>query len=294
MTGDQSPAPAHRRTRPISALPWMGGKSMSPGRLIGRWILDHMRPGGSHYVEPCAGMANILLARAPAPWELINDLDGRVVNFMRTVRDEPERMSHFLSYISPRHRASYEWAHSAVDDPSMEPAGRAAAFVVLMRGSLRPTPDSGGERGAPSGWNCSPTCDPAVSRKGTHNARLMGLPECRALAERLRGVHVECRDAVEILHRVANVEDATIYVDPPYGGSDHGYAHDVDRAALEEAMRACRGWVYLSGLAGEWDHLGWPCVTMEAHTHASAQRGRAQRRRTEALWCSRGFGDGGQ
>ena len=53
-------------------------------------------------------MAGVLLARAPVKTEILNDLNGRVVNWWRAVRDKPEEFGRLLEF-TPFSRAEYEW-----------------------------------------------------------------------------------------------------------------------------------------------------------------------------------------
>src|SRR6516162_7640200 len=68
------------------AFGWYGGKFSHL-----EWLLP-LLPDCHHYCEPFAGSAAVLLNRAPAPVETYNDLDGEVVNFFRTLRDEKDRL----------------------------------------------------------------------------------------------------------------------------------------------------------------------------------------------------------
>src|SRR3954464_13322891 len=72
---------------------WHGGKSYLARRIVS------LMPRHLHYVEPYAGGLAILLARDPEDprlWldphrgvsEVVNDIDGRLTNFWRVLRDE--------------------------------------------------------------------------------------------------------------------------------------------------------------------------------------------------------------
>src|SRR5258706_9289998 len=55
------------------------------------WIVGLM-PGHDAYIEPFAGSAAVLLAKKPVRFEVINDLDGQVVNFWRVLRDHTDAL----------------------------------------------------------------------------------------------------------------------------------------------------------------------------------------------------------
>jgi DNA adenine methylase len=84
-TNDQS------RSRLTAPLKWHGGKHYLASRIVA------LMPPHLHYVEPFAGGLAVLLARDPDDpdkWmpphkgvsEVVNDLDGRLINFWRVLR----------------------------------------------------------------------------------------------------------------------------------------------------------------------------------------------------------------
>jgi len=69
--------------RPMAPFRWAGGK----GNLA-TWIVQYV-PAGQIYVEPFAGAASVLW-RLPSPFpvEVLNDLDGDIVNLYRVLQDK--------------------------------------------------------------------------------------------------------------------------------------------------------------------------------------------------------------
>src|SRR4051794_15717834 len=88
MTDPISSAAAYqpvRNPRPLKPpIPYFGGKAR-----IAPWIVSLMPPHRV-YVEPFAGSAAVLFAKARATHEILNDVDGEVVNFFRVLRERPE------------------------------------------------------------------------------------------------------------------------------------------------------------------------------------------------------------
>ena len=268
-------------TLPLSALPWFGGKSCARGQSIGRWVVARLDGRGAGcYVEPFAGMLGVLLGRPAADHEIVNDIDGRVVNWWRVVRDMPHELAEILDWTPDRSRDTLSEAISRLDDP--DPVRRAWAFTVAVTNSADPLT---GPSFKLTFNNHSPT-----HRLGVRH-------RLRPLADRMRLVQIERCDAVGLLERVPapspTMRGGTlIYADPPYPGrSGGGYLHDVDHDALDEALvaAAARGIdVACSGYPGDrpaLDAAGWSRHEHSTTAHHSVAQG-VRPQRIECLWTS--------
>lgn len=74
-------------TKRLSAFNYFGGKS----RYLD-WLLPLLHVPAHHYVEPFCGSAVVFLNKIPHPIETINDLDGRLINFFRVLREQPDKL----------------------------------------------------------------------------------------------------------------------------------------------------------------------------------------------------------
>ncbi|MDD3807375.1 MAG: DNA adenine methylase [Candidatus Marinimicrobia bacterium] len=77
-----------------SVIKYYGGK----GNMVAK-ILP-LLPDGQVYVEPYFGAGFIFFAKQPSPVEVINDIDGEVVNVFRVLQDKGkfEELRHRLMY----------------------------------------------------------------------------------------------------------------------------------------------------------------------------------------------------
>ena len=211
---------------------------------MGRWIASVLPydPGGL-YVEPFAGMLGVLLQRPRAATELVNDLNGRVVNWWKCLRDEPEELLRRVE-LTPNARDEFVGALSRLDSGTS--VDRAAAFTTVVMCSIRSSDNSGS-----SDWKR--TFDRA-SRSGAATVERL-----ERVAERIRDVQIENRDAVELLDRVRGYENAVVYVDPPYPSAAQNLYQNTrfDRWALTEVLSEQLGRVAISGYGDEWDRLDW-------------------------------------
>jgi hypothetical protein len=89
----------------------------------------------------------VLFAKAPSPTEILNDLDGQVVNFFTVLRDRPGELARALQR-TPYARAEYEQLAASYDDPNLDELERARRWFVRVNQSISHLAG----RGRPSGW----------------------------------------------------------------------------------------------------------------------------------------------
>ena len=62
--------------------PYYGGKFNKVGKFISQILPVHR-----HYIEPCGGMAGVLMLKEPSFCEVYNDIDNNIVTLFEVVRD---------------------------------------------------------------------------------------------------------------------------------------------------------------------------------------------------------------
>lgn len=232
-------------------------------------------PAHEAYVEPFGGGASVLLRKPRSRLEVYNDLDGEAVNLFAVLRSRPAHLVEAVA-LTPFARAEFDLAY----EPAADPVERARR--MLIRSHMGFGSNAVHRR---SGFRA------AGLRAGVlpvHN--WSDLPSViRAVAERVRGVVIEQRPALDVM--TANDGAGVLhYVDPPYvmgtrGDAVADYAHemsDADHVTLLEALTRLRGHVILSGYAHPLydDALaGWTRIERAALADGA-------RRRTEILWCN--------
>ena len=244
---------------------------------IAEWIISRFPPHHS-YLEPFFGSGAVLFHKARSNIETVNDLDGDVVNLFECIRRDPEKLG-WMAYYTPYSRQEYEKAYSP--DLPADPFSRAVRFLIRCNQGY-------GSRTNESrvGWK-----NDVQGRERAYAAKCWTeLPEVIArAAERLRGVQIECRQAVEVIERF-NAPNVLIYCDPPYvlsarSGGKRQYKHemtDEDHVELLTALKAHRGPALISGYpSGLYDSelRGWYRETTTATDQLS-------RRREEVLWMN--------
>lgn len=208
---------------------------------LAKRIIDTFPPHHS-YLEPFFGSGAVLFTKRRSPIETVNDLDDDVVNLFTWIRENPERLAHAI-YWTPYAREVYEraWAEQYTET---DPFQRAINFYIrLMMGhGFRTT-------GEKVGWK-----NDVQGREAAYAANhWCKTPEAiYEAAERLRGVQIESRPAVELIRRF-NFSNVLIYADPPYLlKTRHAkqYRHemtDEDHEELLVALTAHKGFAAISG-----------------------------------------------
>lgn len=241
------------------------------------WILQHLPPHRC-YVEPFGGGGSVLLRKSRAYAEVYNDLDGEIVNLFRVARDDGERLARACE-LTPFSRLEFDDAYSPAEDP-LEQARRTVFRSFSGFGSAAVT-------GQASGFRAN------SNRSGTTPAHdWMNYPDClRMLIQRLRGVVIENRDAIDCMAR-HDAPETLHYVDPPYVHStrsfrarSHSYRHemtDAQHEALASALHGLSGMVVLSGYRCDlYDRLYADWTRIDGRAHADGARPRV-----ESLWLS--------
>jgi DNA adenine methylase len=259
--------------RPL--LRYHGGKFR-----LAPWILTHLPPHRS-YVEPFAGAGSIFFQKPRSPCEVLNELDGNIVNVYRVLRDSARALElRRRLELTPYARDEFEWSYEEpVDD--IDRAHKAIIRSFMGQGS------DGITRGYRTGFRCKPSAE-----RQTAAHEWAGWPaQVPFFLSRLQGVLLENCDALKLIPRLDAV-DVLTYCDPPYvlstrsaAKSRHGYRHemtDADHVALAAVLHACTGMVVLSGYPSElYNDLyrDWIQTTTES-------RADQNRPRTEVLWMN--------
>lgn len=208
------------------------------------WLISNF-PSHTTYVEPFAGAASVLLKKPRSRGEILNDLEGEVVNLFLVLRSRGERLVRLLEF-TPFSRTEYARAIRPVTDP-VERARRliVRSFMGFGSDSFRANRTSG-FRGRFQG-----------SGKTTPAYEWSSYPSSLAFAiDRLRGVVIENLPAVDVIRKYDR-PDTFFYCDPPYpiltrsacSNGRHCYTHemkDADHEHLSEVLHSIKGMAIIS------------------------------------------------
>lgn len=270
-------------------LRWHGGKwRLAP------WIISHFPPHRI-YVEPFGGAASVLLRKPRSYAEVYNDLDHQAVNLFRVLRDQAQACALFEALrLTPFARDEFIAAVDPTDDP-VEMARRLVVRSFMGFGSNAHSSPANGR--STTGFRAAGFRSNS-NRSGTTPAHDWAhFPDALgAIIERLRGIVIENRDAIEVMGRHDGA-DTLHYVDPPYLPETRSpanklelrhrmYRHELTRAdhgRLLEYLKTLTGMVVLSGYPAPFydDALGGGWLKVEKAAYADGARPRV-----EVLWLN--------
>lgn len=239
---------------------------------IAPWVISHF-PKHVLYCEPFCGGANVLFRKQPSEIEVINDLDGDIVNFFDVLRGRTDEFLRAIT-LTPFSRFELKRAHEPHED-SLE---RARRFYVRCWQKF-----TGGAQGHEGAWRFEKPYNK------TQKPLKEWLKQDRVIlaAQRLRAVHIECDTAVNVIKRHDN-DQSFFYCDPPYvlgECTENPYLHgmsDDEHIALSDVLHSARGMVIISGYDNSlYQKLygNWKKVSIQAYTSQSIAR-------RESLWIS--------
>ena len=266
----------------MRGIAYYGGKSPLEGKS--KWICGIMGYDQKlSYIEPFAGMLGILLSRPMVRVEIVNDTNRDLINWWICVRDKNEELARLVA-MTPISRALFDEAWEVLQDyhdqiPEDGNLERALMFHIRCQESIQHSVVEN------KSWRVAYS-----PNKGCRD-KWFG-EEFFPLAERLKRVQIECRDAIEILERTSVENRCLIYCDPPYDLADVSpYGKNIiNRTDLTSVLLRQTGKVAISGYGDEWDHLGWTRNEMNVHFSKmgmhSKDKGGKSRQRVEVLWTN--------
>lgn len=234
------------------------------------WIVSIM-PAHTTYLEPYFGSGAVFFNKPRSKIETLNDVDSRIVNLFRVLRDEPDELCRLIR-LTPLSREEY-WESYQV---SVDPVEDARRTLVRSWQAI------GGKTASRTGWRSNINVNGSkVEEWGHLDQRIM------QVTRRLKKAQIEHQDALKLLDRY-NRADVLAYVDPPYllsTRSKRHYAHeytDADHEALLDLLQNFQGKVIISGYEHEmYNHMldGWD----KAHYEVSVETGG---RAIETVWTN--------
>jgi DNA adenine methylase len=192
-------------------LNYIGGKNRFVSTIL-PLIPEHLT-----YVEPFSGGAQIFFQKEPAKVEVLNDLDGELVNFYRVCQSHYEEMIRYIRFLV----VSREWYKRLQSTPpeSLTDIQRAGRYFYLQKSTF-------GGRVANQSYAIHVVQPPHFSA-----SRVAELIE--HTHNRLDRVQIENMPYEKVIRKYDRAS-TFFYIDPPYYGVKGLYRFDFNHAQFEE------------------------------------------------------------
>lgn len=212
-------------TNALPIIPWIGGK-----RRLAKQILP-VFPDHECYVEPFCGAAALFFMKAPAASDVINDVNGELVNLYRVVKNHLEEFVRQFKWALSS-RQIFKWMQITPAE-TLTDIQRAARFYYLQKMAF-------GGKVENQTFGTATTSRPRLN--------LLRLEEDLSAAHlRLSQTYIEHLNWVECVRKYDRPH-TLFYVDPPYWGTQ-GYGVDFglnEYAKMAELARAIKGKMVIS------------------------------------------------
>lgn len=206
-------------------VPWIGGK-----RRLAKRILP-LFPAHECYVEPFAGGAALFFLKAPSEVEVLNDINGDLINLYRVVKHHLFELCRQFEW-SLIGRQAFDWLKETPAE-TLTDVQRAARFYYLQKMAF-------GGRVEGQTFGTATTAPPRLN--------LLRLEEELSAAHlRLSRTYVEHLPWADCVRRYDR-DHTLFYLDPPYWSTE-GYGVDfgLDQYALMASLaRSIKGKMIIS------------------------------------------------
>ncbi|EFN8842641.1 DNA adenine methylase [Escherichia coli] len=183
----------------LPIVPWIGGK-----RRLAKHILP-LFPAHTCYVEPFCGAAALYFLKTPSKTEVINDINGELVNLYRVVKHHLEEFVRQFKWALVS-RQIYKWLQDTPEE-TLTDIQRTARFYYLQKQAF-------GGKVADHSFGTSTTSAPRFNLLRIEEELSMAhLRLSRTLIE-----HLDWHQCIERYDRPHTL----FYCDPPYWGTE-GY-----------------------------------------------------------------------
>jgi DNA adenine methylase len=220
----------------LSFFPYIGGKYFMLNKIL------KLIPSHRIYVEVFGGSAKLLLNKEPAKIEVYNDYNRQIANLFYVTAFK------FDEFYEKVNRLIYsrEIYNQIVDDVINSKIEELGDVDLAVKTYFKLHSTFSGQLNSKSFRN---TLTKNISREFFNNINRLTL-----IHERLKNVIIECSDFKKLLKKYKDVEDAFIYLDPPYFGVPNYYGVKFtieDHKNMFDMLKTTKAKWLLSGYANE-------------------------------------------
>jgi DNA adenine methylase len=251
-------------------------------------LCQHLPPHNC-WVEAFCGSSAMTLAKPPAPIEIINDVDGEIVNVFRQLRNNSKLLCKQIE-LTPYSEEELLVARNKREE-DISDLERARLFLVKSMMAI-----NGAFGDSKGGFSYSDSY--SRNNKEARVNRWNNLPDrLDKVVGRLKDVRIENKEAKKLIERFIDRPATLIYLDPPYLAERvNGYeieANDYNfHLDLLNLICTSQAMIFISGYKNELysklltEEKGWSLKEIETTTKGSNG---SVKNRTEVIWMNSHF-----
>jgi len=207
-----------------SPIKWKGGKSGSVKTIL------PIIPEHKCYVEPFFGGGWIYFAKEKSKVEVINDMNGELINLFEILRTHYEEFKHRFDFVLKSKELFLEY-RKTIADKTLTPLERAFRFYYVNQNAF-----SGLIR-----YNQSGGCNSSFAGSPDREAQssFWNIDKIKNAHERMRETIIEHDDYKNIIKRYDR-EHTLFFLDPPYEGLDKRTYNGENTFDYDELLEQCR------------------------------------------------------
>ena len=217
-------------------------------------LLKHILPlipEHKAYIEPFCGGASVFFAKEPVSINIINDINGEVVNFYEVLKSPRLRQQLYrqLKHTPYARRLFLRAIHIFFKPQGYNKIQRAwALFTACAQAYNTKLSES---------WSMSATTNRASCWQ--HKIELL---QDQTIDRLLENAQIEHRDACAVIR--AGKADSFIFADPPYPGADQGHYSGYGYTEFEYLLKA------LEQTPGKFMLCSYPSELLDMYTERNA------------------------
>lgn len=254
-----------------------GGK-----RYLYQWIISHFPKNYTqlNYIEPYCGACSVFLNKDRSKFEILNDIDSGIVAIIESLRDD---LTQFITQLKDSNYSENVFLHAKNRNTFENKFDHAVnEFIVrrMSRGGLKES----------FAWSSRLR----GGRPGDLNAWHTIIDMLPKISDRLKGVAITNKKALDIIKIFGDDTNTLFYCDPPYvlktRQSKNVYINemtDEQHEELAQELHKVKGQVVLSGYPSElYDKLysDWKFDSYQIVNHASQKK--IKNYKVEGLWLN--------
>jgi len=178
-----------------SFICWIGGK-----KLLRKDIISNFPADVDRYIEVFGGAGWVLFGKEPHKLEVLNDIDGELINLYRCIKYHPEALQKEFEFMLVSREQFYDTRDKNLK--GLTDIQKAARYFYLIKISFGGNKDSFG-----------------TDRKNLISA----IEYLSEVTQRLKNVVIENKDFSDLI-KVYDRPNALFYCDPPYFMAEKYYA----------------------------------------------------------------------